>query len=60
MPASSGLVRSFTRGCSRLVIKLRRLLRELNLPGNEARILGGVFTQVMWKLGQKLSTTCQM
>jgi tRNA C32,U32 (ribose-2'-O)-methylase TrmJ len=42
------------------LIKLRRLLLDLNLTRNDARILGGVFTQVVRKLGQKLSTRCQM
>lgn len=42
------------------LVKLRRLLLDLNLARNDARIMGGVFTSVAWKLGQKLSTTCQM
>jgi tRNA C32,U32 (ribose-2'-O)-methylase TrmJ len=42
------------------LIKLRRLLLDLNFTSNDARILGGVFTQVVWKSGQKLSTRCQM
>jgi hypothetical protein len=44
----------------KVTIKLRRLRLDMNLTRNEARIMGGVFTPVTWKLGQKLSTTCQM
>jgi tRNA/rRNA methyltransferase len=34
------------------LIKLRRLLLELNLTCNDVRILGGVISQVEWKLSQ--------
>lgn len=45
-------------GCSQsdnrsaMLIKLRRLIFDLNLTSNNARILGGVLSQVEWKLGQ--------
>ena len=35
-----------------MLIKLRRLLLDLNLTCNDARILGGVLSQVEWKLEQ--------
>jgi tRNA/rRNA methyltransferase len=35
-----------------MLIKLRRLLLDLNLTCNDARILGGVLSQVEWKLGE--------
>jgi tRNA C32,U32 (ribose-2'-O)-methylase TrmJ len=33
-----------------MLLKLRRLLLDLNLTCNDARILGGVLSQVEWKL----------
>jgi TrmH family RNA methyltransferase len=36
-----------------MLIKLRRSLLDWNLTSREARILGGVLTQVEWKLEQK-------
>jgi len=35
-----------------MLIKLRRLLLDLNLSSRDARVLGGVLAQVEWKLGQ--------
>jgi len=35
-----------------MLIKLRRFLLDLNLTCNDARILGGVLSQVEWKLGR--------
>jgi hypothetical protein len=35
-----------------MLIKLRRLLLDLELSNHDARILGGVVAQVEWKLGQ--------
>jgi TrmH family RNA methyltransferase len=35
-----------------MLIKLRRLLLDLNLSSHAARVLGGVLAQVEWKLGQ--------
>jgi tRNA C32,U32 (ribose-2'-O)-methylase TrmJ len=40
------------RSRAAMLIKLRRLLRGLNLTCNDARILGGVLSQVEWKLEQ--------
>ncbi|HEV2177297.1 MAG TPA: TrmJ/YjtD family RNA methyltransferase [Terriglobia bacterium] len=34
-----------------MIIKLRRLLVDLRLTNNDAKILGGVLAQVEWKLG---------
>jgi len=33
------------------VLKLRRLMRDLELTNHDARILGGVLAQIEWKLG---------
>lgn len=35
-----------------MLIKLRRVLFDLSLTTNDARIIGGALTQVEWKLGQ--------
>ncbi len=35
-----------------MLIKLRRLLLDLELSSHDARVLGGVLAQVEWKLGQ--------
>jgi tRNA/rRNA methyltransferase len=37
-----------------MLIKLRRLLLDLNLSTSDARILGGVLSQVEWKLGSEI------
>ncbi len=37
-----------------MLIKLRRLLLDLNLTCNDARILGGVLSQVEWKLDSEI------
>jgi tRNA/rRNA methyltransferase len=42
------------RSRAAILIKLRRLLLDLNLTCNDARILGGVMTQVEWKLEQRI------
>jgi TrmH family RNA methyltransferase len=35
------------------LIKLRRLLLDLNLTNHDARVLGGVLAQIEWKLGKE-------
>jgi len=40
------------RSRAAMLIKLRRVLLGLNLSRNDARILGGVLSQVEWKLEQ--------
>jgi tRNA/rRNA methyltransferase len=37
-----------------MLVKLRRVLLGLNLTRNDARILGGVLSQVEWKLGSEI------
>lgn len=39
-----------------MLIKLRRLLLDLELTSREARLLGGVLAQVEWKLGETLKS----
>jgi tRNA/rRNA methyltransferase len=39
-----------------MLLKLRRLLLDLNLTCNDARVLGGVLSQVEWKLGQPIKS----
>ena len=39
-----------------MLLKLRRLLLDLNLTCNDVRVLGGVMRQVAWKLESKTGT----
>jgi tRNA C32,U32 (ribose-2'-O)-methylase TrmJ len=47
---ASGYLKPKSRAA--MLIKLRRLLLDLELSNHDARILGGVVAQVEWKLGQ--------
>jgi tRNA/rRNA methyltransferase len=42
------------KGRAAMLIKLRRLLLDLNLTSSDARILGGVLSQVEWKLESEI------
>lgn len=50
--AVSGYLQPKSRAA--MLIKLRRLLLNLNLTRNDARILGGVISQVEWKLESEI------
>lgn len=47
------------RSRAAMLLKLRRLLLDLNLTCNDARVLGGVLSQVEWKLGQSRESKLQ-
>jgi len=36
---------------SATLLKLRRLLRDLELTNHDAKILGGILAQIEWKIG---------
>jgi tRNA/rRNA methyltransferase len=48
--AVSGYLKPKSRAA--MLLKLRRLLLDMELTNNDARILGGVLAQVEWKLGK--------
>ena len=37
------------------LLKLRRLLLDLDLTNHDARVLGGILAQIEWKIGQRNS-----
>ena len=53
---ASGYLKPRSRAA--MLIKLRRLLLDLELTNHDARILGGVLAQVEWKLKQIMNYEC--
>jgi tRNA C32,U32 (ribose-2'-O)-methylase TrmJ len=44
-----GYLKPKSRGAT--LLKLRRLMRDLELTNNDAKILGGILAQIDWKIG---------
>ena len=38
-----------------MLIKLRRMMLDMELTNHDAKILGGILAQIEWKIGQENS-----